>query len=55
MRTDNAVKTAGIEFLFEGLGIVDAERFISLIIKKSYTPKYADLYKLRKKKGPIFA
>lgn len=36
MRTDNAVKTAGMKFLFEGLGIVEAERFISLIMKESY-------------------
>lgn len=36
MRTDNAVKTVGMKLLFEGLGIVDTERFISLIKKESY-------------------
>lgn len=35
-RTDTAVKTEGMQVLLEKLGEVDAERFISLIIKEPF-------------------
>ncbi len=35
-RTDAIVKTDGMKVLLEGLGKVDAERFISLIIREPF-------------------
>jgi hypothetical protein len=36
MITDTALKDYGMKYLAEKLGIVDAERFISLIIKEPF-------------------
>ena len=36
IRTDSIVKVEGMRVLLEGLGKVDAERFISLIIKEPF-------------------
>ena len=36
IRTDSIVKAEGMRVLLEGLGKVDAERFISLIIKEPF-------------------
>ena len=36
MRTDSIVRTEGMNILFEKLGKVDAERFISLIIREPF-------------------
>jgi hypothetical protein len=36
MRTDSVVRTEGMSVLFERLGKVDAERFISLIIREPF-------------------
>ena len=36
MQTDNAIRLAGMKILSEKLGIVDAERFISLIIRENF-------------------
>ena len=36
IRTDSVVKAEGMQVLLDKLGRVDAERFISLIIKESY-------------------
>ena len=36
VRTDSIVKAEGMRVLLEGLGKVDAERFISLIIKEPF-------------------
>lgn len=36
MRNDTLVRTEGMKLLLEGLGKVDAERFISLIIKEPF-------------------
>ncbi len=46
MRNDTLVRTEGMKILLEGLGKVDAERFISLIIKEpfDYTKWQRDLY-----------
>lgn len=46
MRTDTVVKNDGMKALFETLGKVDAERFISLIIKEpfDYTKWQKDLF-----------
>lgn len=46
MRTDTAVKAEGMRVLLEGLGKVDAERFISLIMKEpfDYTTWQQDLF-----------
>ena len=46
MRTDTAVKAEGMRVLVEGLGKVDAERFISLIMKEpfDYTTWQQDLF-----------
>lgn len=46
MRNDTLVKTEGMKLLLEGLGKVDAERFISLIIKEpfDYTKWQRDLF-----------
>ena len=35
-RNDTLVRTEGMKILLEGLGKVDAERFISLIIKEPF-------------------
>ena len=45
MRNDTLVRTEGMKLLLEGLGKVDAERFISLIIKEpfDYTKWQRDL------------
>lgn len=46
IRTDNDVKNDGMKALFETLGKVDVERFISLIIKEpfDYTKWQKDLF-----------
>lgn len=46
-RTDTVVKNEGMKILLEKLGRVDAERFISLIIKEpfDYTEWQKDLFK----------
>lgn len=46
MRNDTLVRTEGMKLLLEGLGKVDAERFISLIIKEpfDYTKWQRDLF-----------
>lgn len=36
VRTDTVVKAEGMRILLDGLGKVDAERFISLIIKEPF-------------------
>ena len=36
IKTDTIVKSEGMEALFDKLGMVDAERFISLILKDSF-------------------
>ena len=36
MRNDTLVRAEGMRILLEGLGKVDAERFISLIIKEPF-------------------
>lgn len=36
MQTDNSIRLAGIKILSEKLGIVDAERFISLISRENF-------------------
>ena len=36
IRTDSVVKRDGMKILLSGLGKVDAERFISLIIKEPF-------------------
>ena len=36
MQTDNAIRLAGMKILSEKLGIVDAERFISLISRENF-------------------
>ena len=45
-RNDTLVRTEGMKILLEGLGKVDAERFISLIIKEpfDYTKWQKDLF-----------
>lgn len=46
LRTDSVVKSEGMQILLEGLGKVDAERFISLIIKEpfDYTKWQSNLF-----------
>ena len=46
IRNDTLVRTEGMRILLEGLGKVDAERFISLIIKEpfDYTEWQKDLF-----------
>ena len=34
MKTDTIIKSEGMDALFEKLGLVDAERFISLMLKE---------------------
>lgn len=36
MQTDNAIRLAGMKILSEKLGIVDAERFITLISRENF-------------------
>ena len=36
MRTDTIVKTDGMKLLLNGLGKVDAERFVALIIREPF-------------------
>ena len=45
-RTDSVVRLEGMKILLDGLGRVDAERFISLIIKEpfDYTKWQSDLF-----------
>ncbi len=45
-RTDSVVRSEGMKILLNGLGRVDAERFISLIIKEpfDYTKWQGDLF-----------
>ena len=45
-RTDSVVRAEGMKILLDGLGRVDAERFISLIIKEpfDYTKWQRDLF-----------
>lgn len=46
MKTDTIVRREGIEILLKALGKVDAERFISLIIREpfDYTDWQSDLF-----------
>ena len=46
LRTDTVVRSEGMRVLLENLGKVDAERFISLIIKEpfDYTKWQKDLF-----------
>lgn len=46
MRTDSVVKADGMNILLEGLGKVDAERFITLILREpfDYTKWQEDLF-----------
>ncbi len=45
-RTDSVVRSEGMKILLNGLGRVDAERFISLIIKEpfDYTKWQSNLF-----------
>ena len=45
-RTDSVVRSEGMKLLLDGLGRVDAERFISLIIQEpfDYTKWRSDLF-----------
>ena len=36
MKTDAIVKSEGMDALFDKLGMVDAERFISLMLKENF-------------------
>ena len=47
MMTDTVLKRKGLDALTEALGLVDAERFISLILREpfNYTEWQQDLYK----------
>lgn len=36
MKTDTIIKSEGMDALFDKLGLVDAERFISLMLKESF-------------------
>ncbi len=36
MKTDTIIKSEGMDALFDKLGLVDAERFISLILKENF-------------------
>jgi len=46
MLTDTVLKRKGLEVLTQGLGILDSERFISLILSEpfDYTEWQRDLY-----------
>jgi hypothetical protein len=46
MLTDTVLKRRGLEVLSQGLGILDSERFISLILSEpfDYTEWQRDLY-----------
>ena len=47
MMSDTVLKCRGLDILTEALGLVDAERFVSLISRESfdYTEWQQDLYK----------
>ena len=47
MKNDTLIKSEGMDALFDKLGMVDAERFITLISKESfdYTNWKKDMYK----------
>ena len=47
MMADTALKCKGLDILAKNLGLVDAERFISLILREpfDYTEWQRDLYK----------
>ena len=46
MKTDTEIRTTGLQLLVKGLGRVDAERFISLILREpfDYTKWQRDLF-----------
>lgn len=46
MKTDTVIKSEGMDVLFDKLGLVDAERFISLMLKEhfDYTKWQNDLF-----------
>ena len=46
MKTDTEIRTAGLKLLVEGLGNVEAEKFISLILREpfDYTKWQRDLF-----------
>ena len=46
MKTDTIIKSEGMDALFDKLGMVDAERFISLMLKEhfDYTKWQSSLY-----------
>ena len=47
MKTDAVIRSEGMKILFRQMGPVEAERFISLILKEpfNYTEWQRDLYK----------
>jgi hypothetical protein len=47
MKTDTEIRTTGLQLLVKGLGRVEAERFISLILREpfDYTKWQRDLWK----------
>ena len=46
MKTDTEIRTSGLQLLIQGLGQVEAERFISLILREpfDYTKWQRDLW-----------
>lgn len=46
MKTDTEIRTTGLQLLIKGLGRVEAERFISLILREpfDYTKWQRDLW-----------
>jgi hypothetical protein len=46
MKTDTEIRTTGLQLLIQGLGRVEAERFISLILREpfDYTKWQRDLW-----------
>ena len=46
MKTDTEIRTTGLQLLVKGLGRVEAERFISLILREpfDYTKWQRDLF-----------
>ena len=36
MKTDSEIRTAGLQILIDALGVVEAERFINLILREPF-------------------
>ncbi len=36
MMTETELKSKGVDILFDGLGVVEAERFISILLRKPF-------------------